>query len=52
MYTLRRLCREIDDAYDVMRFRGHREVSYKACPVFDYQTILGLDAEGYMQPQD
>lgn len=31
-----------------LRFRGHREVAAKACPVVDYRRILGLNAEGYM----
>lgn len=44
-----RLCREINAAYGGrMRFRGHREVSAKACPVFDYKAVLGLDANGFM----
>lgn len=49
MLTLRRLCDEINEAYGGrMRFRGHREVSNKACPVFDYRAILELDDDGYM----
>lgn len=31
-----------------IRFRGHCEVSAKACPVFDYRRVLGLDPRGYM----
>ena len=42
--SLRCLARAIDNAYDKsMRFRGHREVSTKTCPVFNYQLALGLD---------
>ena len=41
------LCSEIDAAYDGMAtFHGHREVSAKACPVFPYREVLGLDAQG------
>jgi hypothetical protein len=46
---LRWLCNEINNAYGgQMRFRGHNEVAAKACPVFDYHAVLGLDANGYM----
>lgn len=42
------LCQAIDAAYtDRIRFRGHREVSSKACPVFNYRHVLGLSHEGY-----
>lgn len=41
------LCRDIDRAYDnQLTFHGHCEVSGKTCPVFDYQTVLGLTAAG------
>ncbi len=41
------LCSEIDAAYGGMvTFHGHREVSAKACPVFPYRKVLGLDAHG------
>lgn len=47
--TLRRLCREIHDAYNGgVTFHGHREVAYKECPVFDYKKVLGLDSNGRM----
>jgi len=46
--ALRRICSEINEAYNGIRFRGHREVAAKECPVFDYKFELGLDAEGYM----
>lgn len=40
----------LDDAHDFgipsLRFRGHREVAAKLCPVFDYQAWLGLDGTG------
>ncbi|MEZ5582144.1 MAG: N-acetylmuramoyl-L-alanine amidase [Candidatus Competibacteraceae bacterium] len=44
------LCQSIDAAYPdkQMRFRGHREVSSKACPVFNYKLVLGLDGSGHM----
>lgn len=44
------LCQSIDAAYpnQRIRFRGHREVSTKACPVFKYKVVLGLDASGHM----
>ena len=41
------LCGEIDDALDGMAsFHGHCEVSSKACPVFPYRVVLGLDDHG------
>ena len=41
------LSREIDDALDGMAsFHGHCEVSTKACPVFPYRVVLGLDDHG------
>lgn len=47
--TLKELCTQINNAYGKkIRFRGHKEVSAKTCPVFDYKTVLGLDKEGYM----
>jgi N-acetyl-anhydromuramyl-L-alanine amidase AmpD len=43
------LCQEIDDAFGGMvSFHGHSEVSSKACPVFPYRVVLGLDAHGEM----
>ena len=45
--TLRKLCAEINDAYDgAIRFRGHNEVAAKLCPVFDYRKVLNLSADG------
>lgn len=46
--TLIELCREIDEAYGpgTIKFRGHKEVAAKACPVFDYKSVLELDPEG------
>ena len=35
------------DAQKPFRWRGHREVAAKLCPVVDYKKILGLDAEGF-----
>ncbi len=41
------LCREIDKAYaGMVSFHGHSEVSSKACPVFAYREVLGLDPHG------
>ncbi|RWX56223.1 peptidoglycan recognition protein family protein [Photobacterium chitinilyticum] len=43
------LCKLINKAYEEqIVFRGHREVSDKNCPVFDYQKILGLSNFGEM----
>ena len=45
--TLSAMCREINTAYDgKITFHGHNEVAAKACPVFDYRAVLGLDAKG------
>lgn len=49
------LCNEIHQAYeeDAVTFHGHCEVSSKACPVFPYREVLGLDAHGNMEfPQN
>lgn len=47
MDTLLTLCDEINLQYQgEVTFHGHREVSNKACPVIDYVSLLGLDAEG------
>ena len=42
------LCKQINDAYGDLKltFRGHREVSSKLCPVFDYKRILNLNEYG------
>lgn len=41
------LCKEIDRALGGMvSFHGHSEVSSKACPVFAYRKVLGLDQHG------
>lgn len=45
--TLKRRCDSIDAAYGgEMVFRGHREVSPKTCPVFNYKAVLRLDKNG------
>ena len=47
--SLIKLCTAINDAYSTpIRFRGHREVSTKTCPVFNYRRVLGLSESGYM----
>lgn len=47
--SLRKLCRQIDDNYDDITFHGHREVSNKTCPNFDYKGCLNLDETGRMK---
>jgi len=43
------LCKEISGAYSGMvTIHGHCEVSAKACPVFPYKAVLGLDDHGEM----
>ena len=43
------LCQRINREYSGgLRFRGHVEVAAKACPVYDYVRVLGLDAQGHM----
>lgn len=43
------LCSSITAAYQGMiTFHGHCEVSSKACPVFPYKAVLGLDSHGEM----
>lgn len=45
--TLKVLCKEINEAYNSkITFHGHCEVSAKACPVFDYKSVLGLNKNG------
>ena len=46
--ALTALCQTIDDAYDgKITFHGHSEVAPgRACPVYDYSTLLGLNAQG------
>lgn len=43
------LCTEISTAYrNMITIHGHCEVSAKACPVFPYKAVLGLDDHGEM----
>jgi hypothetical protein len=43
------LCHAIKGSYTKpIRFRGHKEVAAKACPVFDYKKVLKLNKNGYM----
>lgn len=46
--TLKALCQQIDAAYiaNPLTYHGHCEVAAKACPVFDYKTVLGLSENG------
>lgn len=47
--AVRALCAAINAAHGGrVTFHGHREVSTKACPVFDYRSALGLDGNGRM----
>lgn len=47
--SLRNLCVEIKAKIPGVTFHGHCEVSAKSCPVFDYKTVLKLDAKGNLQ---
>lgn len=45
----RLLCAEINEACEGrISFHGHKEVSSKECPVFDYRNLLQLDRFGRM----
>lgn len=45
--TLKKLCTEINSAYaGAVTFHGHSEVANKACPVFDYKSVLKLNKFG------
>jgi len=46
--TLIDLCQEINAAIPGVTFHGHREVSSKACPVFNYREVLNLSSTGVM----
>ena len=47
MASLKRLCKRLDNLYEgKLTFHGHREVSSKACPVYDYEDVLQLDKKG------
>ena len=49
--TLRGLCKQIAEAYGgAVSFHGHCEVAAKSCPVFPYKGVLGLDADGHLNP--
>lgn len=46
--TLRALADQIDTAYSgLVHYHGHCEVANKACPVFDYRTVLNLNPKGF-----
>lgn len=47
--SVKSLCKKIVDSYTKkIRIRGHREVSSKTCPVFDYKKLLSLNESGHM----
>lgn len=47
--SLKALCKTIDKEYDGgVTFHGHREVSAKACPVYDYVEWLRLNERGVL----
>lgn len=49
MRSVRDFCQQINTAYEgKVTFHGHREVSNKSCPVFDYRGVLGLSDSGQM----
>lgn len=50
--ALRELCAGLNALYgNKLTFHGHCEVSAKACPVFDYKAVLGLDGKGNLAGQ-
>lgn len=50
LHELKRLCLEIDAEYNSeITFHGHKEVSNKSCPVFDYRAVLNLDDKGFIK---
>ena len=49
MTALTEFCGQINEAYSGrISFHGHCEVSWKACPVFNYRKVLSLDRFGRM----
>jgi len=44
--SLATLCHLIHGALPDVTFHGHSEVSNKACPVYDYRRVLGLNKQG------
>jgi N-acetyl-anhydromuramyl-L-alanine amidase AmpD len=47
--ALTKLCKDINKAYaGQIRFRGHKEVAARECPVYDYKKILKLNDKGLM----
>lgn len=46
--NLKNFCMQINGAYRGIRFRGHKEVAAKSCPVYDYRKVLSLNEQGYM----
>lgn len=45
-FTLVQLCTRLHSLYPMATFHGHCEVAPKACPVYDYKSILKLDSGG------
>lgn len=49
------MCKSIDAAYKTagkpVTFHGHKELDPRPCPVFDYKSLLGLDAKGNLFTQ-
>ena len=51
--SLRVLCAQINNQYGgKLTFHGHREVAAKACPVFDYKSVLHLTPSGRLGALD
>lgn len=46
--SLKELCHAIRTNLPGVTFHGHCEVSTKTCPVFDYKSVLSLNAKGTM----
>lgn len=51
MTSVKSLCQAIVNEYTAkIRIRGHREVSNKDCPVYDYKKEIGIDEQGFLIP--
>jgi N-acetyl-anhydromuramyl-L-alanine amidase AmpD len=50
MTALKNLCHRLHFMYNgKVSFHGHCEVSAKACPVFDYRSVLKLKPDGFIK---